>query len=114
MRDPFAPLPSFCWKASATGVLEAANAEEALLLVQSGQEKIDLLLTGVIMPGKSGLELADALCSRDPGPQSAFPERLHARGGASQWRRESRNSLPEKALSLDALAKRLQEVLAPS
>ena len=36
-------------------VLDAASAEEALSLVETSQRKIELLMTDVIMAGRSGL-----------------------------------------------------------
>ncbi len=38
-------------------VVEARNAEEALRIMATSQTEIDLLLTDVVMPGKSGAEL---------------------------------------------------------
>jgi two-component system, cell cycle sensor histidine kinase and response regulator CckA len=46
-------------------VLAAHNAVEAIALFE-GAEKVDLLLSDVIMPGLSGKELADALLRLDP------------------------------------------------
>jgi DNA-binding NtrC family response regulator len=42
-------------------VLEAGSAEEALLRCQSFGGRIDLVVTDVIMPGMSGLDLAENL-----------------------------------------------------
>ena len=42
-------------------VIQAANAEEALLVCEREGERIDLVLTDVVMPGLSGVELADRL-----------------------------------------------------
>jgi CheY-like chemotaxis protein len=48
-------------------LLLAASAEEALAIAAGHREKIDLLLTDAIMPGKSGIELANALAAARPG-----------------------------------------------
>ena len=48
-------------------VLIASNGEEALKITISQQEKIDLLLTDVILPGIKGQDLAKKL-------QSLFPD----------------------------------------
>jgi PAS domain S-box-containing protein len=48
-------------------VIEAAGADEALRLAHDRQGPIHLLLTDVIMPGKSGVELATTLLARRPG-----------------------------------------------
>jgi two-component system cell cycle sensor histidine kinase/response regulator CckA len=48
-------------------LLLAGSAEEALRLTESSSEHIDLLLTDAIMPGRSGIELADLLLSKRPG-----------------------------------------------
>jgi signal transduction histidine kinase/DNA-binding response OmpR family regulator len=42
-------------------ILEAKSGEEALQVSQDFKEKIDLLLTDVVMPGMNGRELADTL-----------------------------------------------------
>ncbi|MBV8900756.1 MAG: response regulator, partial [Verrucomicrobia bacterium] len=53
-------------------VLQAGNAEEALLLARVSQQKIDLLMTDVVMPGISGRELAEALRVQDPSLKVLF------------------------------------------
>ncbi len=59
-------------------VLEADNAEQALLLAAGG-EKLDVLLTDLILPGMSGRQLAERLLSRRPGLRvllvSGYPDR---------------------------------------
>ena len=47
-------------------VLEAANAEEALLLIEKEDPAFDVLVTDLMMPGMGGLELARRLRSRRP------------------------------------------------
>ena len=53
-------------------IVEAADAEEALRLVASIQEPIDLLLTDVVMPGMNGVELSKRLLSQQPGLKVIF------------------------------------------
>jgi len=45
-------------------VMKAASAEEALILCERAAERIDLILTDVVMPGLSGREMADQLKQR--------------------------------------------------
>ena len=53
-------------------VIEAANAAEALLVCEREGERIDLILTDVVMPGLSGRELADWLKKLQPGIKVLF------------------------------------------
>ena len=48
-------------------VIEASNAAEALELAQRPEVSLDLLLTDVVMPGMSGVQLADRLRTLIPG-----------------------------------------------
>lgn len=48
-------------------VLHAAGAEEALARCQQAEGKIDLVLTDVVMPGRSGRQLADEIRTLYPG-----------------------------------------------
>ena len=48
-------------------VLTAGNAQEAMALIESAKEKIDLLITDVVMPGWSGPELAKHFQAARPG-----------------------------------------------
>jgi two-component system, cell cycle sensor histidine kinase and response regulator CckA len=53
-------------------VMEAKNAERALEIVKDSERKIDLLLTDVIMPGKSGVELLEQTMLIRPNLRSLF------------------------------------------
>ena len=53
-------------------VLEAAHPRDALAISRSGGQPIDLLLTDVVMPGMSGLELARTLHEERPSLQVLF------------------------------------------
>jgi two-component system cell cycle sensor histidine kinase/response regulator CckA len=48
-------------------VLSAASGEEALQMAASCLDKIDLLLTDVVLPGIKGQDLAKQLTSKCPG-----------------------------------------------
>jgi CheY-like chemotaxis protein len=47
-------------------VLEAQSAEDALAMMRDLDARIDLLVTDVVLPGLSGIKLADELRSRQP------------------------------------------------
>jgi two-component system cell cycle sensor histidine kinase/response regulator CckA len=53
-------------------VLEAGNAEVALDMVKAAAPGIDLLLTDVIMPGKSGAELVELAKTHHPNLRALF------------------------------------------
>lgn len=66
-------------------VLEAPDAEEALLLAERCDGDIDVLVTDVVMPGTNGAALAEQLKARYPGLGvlyiSGYPgEELSSRG----------------------------------
>jgi CheY-like chemotaxis protein len=48
-------------------VREAANGAEALGLLESSSERIDLVLTDVVMPELHGRDLAEYVRAQDPG-----------------------------------------------
>jgi CheY-like chemotaxis protein len=85
-------------------VQEASSGEEALRLAQGSREKIDLLMTDVVMPGMSGRELAEVLRARDAGLKVLFLS-----GHTSVLHTEV--TFLQKPFTLDALSKKLTEVL---
>ena len=48
-------------------LLLASSAEEALTVADAHEGPIDLLLTDAVMPGRSGVELANVMAARRPG-----------------------------------------------
>jgi two-component system cell cycle sensor histidine kinase/response regulator CckA len=92
-------------------VLEAANAEEAFSLVESGQAKIELLLTDVIMPGTSGPELAAALSSRDLGLKVLFQSGYTGEAVLRHANIKPDMAFLKKPFTLGTLAKKFREVL---
>jgi CheY-like chemotaxis protein len=53
-------------------VLEAKNGAQALTLVEAHPDPVDLLVTDIVMPGISGVQLADALRTRNANLKVLF------------------------------------------
>ena len=62
-------------------VLAAANGVEALAVAHSLERPVDLLVTDVVMPEMSGVELADSLVELWPDARRALRVRAPRRGG---------------------------------
>ena len=89
-------------------VQEASSGEEALSLAQANRDKIDLLMTDVLMPGMSGRELAEVLQSRDPGLRVVF---LSGRAEGRQSVAHTETAFLQKPFTVDAVSKKIREVL---
>jgi two-component system cell cycle sensor histidine kinase/response regulator CckA len=91
-------------------LLVASSAEEALGLADAHDGRIDLLLTDAIMPGRSGLELANLMVARRPGlpviVMSGYTEENLAISGLSEP-----VSLLQKPFTPGDLRRRIREVL---
>ncbi len=70
--EPLRSLTVRLLRAAGYKVIEAKNAEAALALLNVSELGIDLLLTDVIMPGKSGVELLDQAKLICPNLHSLF------------------------------------------
>ena len=90
---------------------EASSGEEALRLTQGSQEKIDLVMTDVLMPGMSGRELADALRARDAGLKVLFQSGHTGDALVRHGIVQTEAAFLQKPYTLDALSKKLREVL---
>jgi two-component system, cell cycle sensor histidine kinase and response regulator CckA len=94
-------------------VIEAANGGEALLIVESHEGPIDLLLTDVVMPRMSGPALAERLQRLRPGLRTLFMSGYSqaALGEGKSVPGDSDIDLVEKPITLEALARKVREVL---
>jgi two-component system, cell cycle sensor histidine kinase and response regulator CckA len=89
-------------------VQEASSGEEALRLAQANRNKIDLLMTDVLMPGMSGRELAEVLQSRDAGLKVLF---LSGHALVRERGAHAETAFLQKPFAVDAVSKKIREVL---
>jgi diguanylate cyclase (GGDEF)-like protein len=90
-------------------VFEADSAESAVRLMESGRERIDLLLTDVILPGMDGWELAHRWQVRNPRARTLFTTGYVVGDGNGSTAR--RVDLLEKPFTAQALLTKIREVL---
>lgn len=101
-------------KAHGYQTLEAANGRQAKTVVERHKEPIHLILTDVILPGTTGLELAEQLKTRMPAAKvlyvSGYPEAAIAKYGIVPGEVE----FIHKPYSPDLLTARVREILGGS
>jgi two-component system response regulator AlgR len=93
---------------------EAADAEAALALLQQQQPPIDLLLLDIRMPGRSGLQLAEALQAM-PSPPAVVFVTAHGEHALKAFELEAMDYLtkPVRRERLQAALQRVQQRLRP-
>ncbi|MCU0661613.1 MAG: ATP-binding protein [Myxococcota bacterium] len=92
-------------------VLEAKDAHEALLLLESYPLPIDLLLTDVVMPGMSGKQLRDEVHSRKPSLKVLFISGYNEEIIDQHGLLAPGTNLLQKPFEMTSLANRVREVL---
>ena len=96
-------------------VLEARDAEQALEVTAAHASPIDLLVTDIVMPGMTGMELADAIRARSPDLKVLFMSGYAERDRIRPLR-ESEQFVPKPFLPAEfygAVDKFLHEPAAP-
>jgi two-component system, cell cycle sensor histidine kinase and response regulator CckA len=92
-------------------VLAAPGSVAAIRLMESRQEKVDLLVTDVVMPEMGGRKLAEALRSQDPGLKvlfmSGYTDDAIIRHGVL----DADVAFLQKPYRPDSLAKKVRDVL---
>ncbi len=92
-------------------VLAAGNADDALAIVRDHPGRIDLLLTDVVMPGRSGKELSVAVVEHLSTTKVLFMSGYSQDVIVHQGMLEDGVSLIEKPFSADDLLRKVRDVL---
>ncbi len=91
--------------------LDASCGKEALQTIRTTADKIDLLLTDVILPGMNGRELAREFSARKPGGKVLFMSGYTDSIIASHGILEAGTDFIEKPLTREALLRNIRKVL---
>ncbi len=92
-------------------VLEASNGKDALDAARKYAEKIDLVLTDVIMPGMSGAELVSQLEVVRPGIKVLYVSGYANGGIVHQNRLDPNVSFLQKPFTIEQLLRKVQSVI---
>jgi CheY-like chemotaxis protein len=91
-------------------VIEAAEAESALAILRTDQ-RVDLLFTDVVLPGKSGRVLADAAWELRPALKVLFTTGYSRNAIVHQGRLDAGVNLISKPFTFEQLAARVRDLL---
>ncbi|HSR91788.1 MAG TPA: PAS domain S-box protein [Gemmatimonadales bacterium] len=92
-------------------VLEAQHPEQALIVSRGFQEQIDLLLTDVVMPGMSGIKLAEQLTAERRSMSVVYMSGYAATSVEQRLLLDDSVPFIQKPFTPDILARRVREVL---
>jgi CheY-like chemotaxis protein len=92
-------------------VLEAANGAEALGIIETSTERIDLILTDVVMPELHGRELGESLLAREPWRRVLYMSGYTGDEITRRGLAQPGTALLKKPFTQDALARAVREVL---
>jgi two-component system, cell cycle sensor histidine kinase and response regulator CckA len=91
-------------------VIEADNGE-AGLAAADGEEKIDLVITDVVMPGMGGRELVQQLAKTRPGTKVLYLSGYTEDAVGNEGTMESGTAFLQKPFTLQTLSRKVREVL---
>ena len=93
-------------------VLEAANGEEALAIVENYSNAIDLVITDVVMPKMSGPELVEKLKTMHPDLRVLFVSGYPGATVAKQIGLQATIPLLQKPYNLKSMTSKVREILS--
>ncbi len=91
-------------------VLSARDAEEAIEIFDDREDELDLVLTDVVMPGLTGVEMADVLKEKRPDMKFLFTSGYTSKELGSSPQAPPEPFLP-KPFSLDELSRSVESAL---
>ncbi len=92
-------------------VLTASDGQEAIRVFRERKDRIDLLLTDMVMPGMSGPELAQALIQLQPALKILYMSGYTEYAAGNQGIYERVESFIWKPFSPTALVQKIRELL---
>jgi PAS domain S-box-containing protein len=92
-------------------VYTASNGEEAIAIIRGTAITFDLLVTDVIMPGMTGVELADEVCSLRPNVRVVYMSGYPSDSPVHQKIGNRSGIYLQKPFSFHLLSKKLEELL---
>lgn len=92
-------------------VLEAHDADSALGLIDRNDVRVDLLLTDLVLPGMSGVQLADEVIARQPDARVLFMTGYSRDAIVDQWPGDPGAEILHKPLAQGALEHKVRAVL---
>lgn len=110
-EDPVRTVTARILENAGYQVLQAANGPEALNMIRTGPDQLDLLLTDVLMPGMSGVELADEVASAAPGLRVLFMSAYAESMAGSRDAGLGRAPLVQKPFDRPTLLTQVRQVL---
>lgn len=92
-------------------VIEAGSGQEALVICEQGDCRIDLLMTDVVMPGMSGRELAERLATLLPSLKVLFTSGYTNDAVIKHGITETMQNFLQKPFTFDVLSKKVRDII---
>lgn len=94
-------------------VLSASNGGEAFLLAEKCMERVDLLMTDVVMPGMNGRKLAERLIRIQPDMKVLFTSGYRENVVVHHGIVDEKLDFIGKPYTMQSLAQKIRDVLGP-